>query len=521
MNTTSRPRGGNIARIVAPAAFAAALLGGCLPGPWDYTPTSKPYFQGVTMSAYAVAGRPAQDVCFERLLSLTEASSDARSWFDSASVEISGVFSNGAQTPLTLQPKPGAVNCFAGSPAALFVRGRSYNITARLAWDSAGIPTVSTLTATARIPAAFSVRDTAYAPAFALTGVGAGPLDPSGFRPVPYRNGDTVFYMPSKKFMELNLSELPHYFGTHYGPDVKAVLITRLFDTTESRPVNSFDTIAGIVPTLSHFYQPGNLNRLAYFPTGPIPGGRNLLDSMGIYSALFWTGRNRVYFYGVEAIYADYLSALEESEGNAKIRLPTNVAGGQGFFAGMVVDSFDVHIKLDGYTQAFPYRLARVAACREKGWYDNRDCIGFYREFCRDTLWSVPTCKREAIYTSIDTVERAALPPAIRDSVEVWLNGRWDSLPQLRIPADTLLRREMTARYCIDHNYPANVAACAAVKHECDTGTVGNGCHLILWTRCQIDYWKMPACGEGIKSYCSARKDVAKILCRGVEPYNE
>lgn len=493
MNTTSRIL----------AAAGALFLGGCLPGPWDYTPSGKPAFRGVTMFAYAVAGKPVEDACFERLLTLTEAASDSRAWYDSASVSVSGTFSTGNQT-LVLTPKALPVNCFEGPINARFVAGESYVITASFVWDSAGTIARSLLMATARIPAGFSIRDTAYAPAYALTGAGNAPLSPAGLIPVPYRNGDTVFYLPSKKIGDFNLSELSHFFLAHYNDDVKAVLMTRRFDSTEARPETSFDSIAGFVPSLSDFYMVGTLNRLILYPNVPVPTGRNLLDSMGMVNAWFWTGRNRIYFYGAEAIYADYQAALEESYENTKVRLPTNVTGGQGFFTGMAVDSFTVNIKLDGFTQAFPYRQTRVAACDDEGWYDSRDCIGYYREFCRDTLWSVPTCKQEAAYTSLDPVENLMLPDSVQDSLVVWAE------------ADSTLMKQAAGRYCIDNNYPAGVPQCAAVKAQCETGSPGNVCQKILWTRCEIGYWKLPACAEGIKSYCSVNRNVAKTLCRDV-----
>jgi hypothetical protein len=494
MNTTSRLL----------AAAGALLLGGCLPGPWDYTPSGKPAFRGVTMYAYAVAGRPVEDACFEHLLPLDEAASDSRAWYDSATVTVAGNFSTGNNQVLTLTPKPLPVNCFAGPSSALFLEGQSYVITASFVWDSAGTTARSLLTATARIPAGFSVRDTAYAPAYALTGVGSSPLNPAGLFPVPYRNGDTVYYLPAKKIGDFNLSELSHFFLARYGDDVKAVLMTRRFDSTEAKPETSFDSIAGFVPSLSDFYMVGTINRLILYPSVPTPGGRNLLDSMGMVNAWFWTGRNRIYFYGAEGIYADYHAALEESYENTKVRLPTNVTGGRGFFAGMGVDSFTVNIKLDGFTQAFAYNRTRVAACSEEGWYDSRECIGYYREFCRDTLWSVATCKREAAYTSLDPVESLMLPDSVQDSLAVWAEK------------DSTLMREAAGRYCIDNNYPAGVAECAPVKSQCEDGPPGNVCQKILWTRCMIGYWNLPACTEGIKSYCSVNRKVAKTLCRDV-----
>lgn len=492
MSTTSR------ASRTAVAAGAALWLGACLPGPWDYAPDTTPVFRGVTMTAYAVSGRPAEDVCFERLLTLTEGATDARSWFDSASVGIAGRFSNGADT-LTLQPKSGAVNCFAGPATARFLTGESYTLTARIVWDSAGQRAVSSLTATARIPTEFSVRDTAYAPRAALLGVANIDLtDPTAREPVPYVDGDSVYYMAAKN----SFSELSHFFRARRSPDVRAVLVTRRFDSTASRPETSFDTLLGIEPRLEDFYQNGTMNRLIVYQNEPL-GGRQILDSMGFVNAWFWTGRNRIYFYGAEQIYRDYHDALQESQGNSKIRLPTNVTGGRGFFAGMVVDSFDVNIRLDGATQAFPLAVTRVAACRDKGWHDSRDCIGYYPQYCAQNDWEPADCRLDAIYRGFSG-DSVFLPAALRDSARAW-SAR-----------DSLLKEEAERRFCTDNNYPAEVGACAPVKAECENSQSGNGCQLLLWTRCQLAYWDLPACAEGLKSYCRARRDVHQVLCRDV-----
>jgi hypothetical protein len=115
-------------------AGIALLLSGCLPGPWDYKPEHTPGFKGLTLSAYAVAGRPVENVCIERLLALSEASTDARPFHDSASVGISGTFSDNSQT-LALQPKARSANCFEGDTAARFVAGESYTLSARIVWS--------------------------------------------------------------------------------------------------------------------------------------------------------------------------------------------------------------------------------------------------------------------------------------------------------------------------------------------------------------------------------------------------
>lgn len=536
-------------RILLPAAGISLFLSGCLPGPWEYKPESDPGFRGLTLTAYAVAGQPAGDVCVERLLSLTEASTDAFPFYDSAAVGITGIFSDGGQT-LSLQPRPRPANCFEGDTAARFMAGESYTLNARIVWDSAGSSTVTELTAVAHVPADFSIADSAVAPSLASVGANLDSIfKPSVFMQLPpgprqlfleefgdtlsamdgdsaaldawldengermntrvrewlqgdllhYGRDDSLFYIGGR------FATLSHFFRSTRSDGVRGVLITQRHDTTESRPLNPFDELFGFTPDTADFYSPGDIRRLFFFPDAPKPAGGSILDSIGMSNSVFRTGPNRLYFYGVERIYADYLLAIQEAGGNPKIRVPSNVSGGKGFFAGMGVDSFDIHIRLDSATRAVPFPVSRAAHCRENGWFDSRDCLGYYREYCTATGWDRSDCRLDAIYTCLDPAEGPAAPPGLCDSASVWA------------AADPLLKEESERRWCIDNDYPAGVEECAPVRAECETGPDGNDCRRILWKRCELGYWDstaLPACAEGLKSFCRADGDTHRILCR-------
>ena len=231
-------------------------------------------------------------------------------------------------------------------------------------------------------------------------------------------------------------------------------------------------------------------------------------------NAWFWSGLNRLYFYGVEKAYTDYnFTNVSEAGGgpvdqNPKIQALTNVSGGRGFFAGMIVDSFDVFIKTDSLTQVYSYPATRAWTCRKQGWFNSRDCAGWYDDFCTSNEWKREDCRLDAIYTwgpvCNDPVLRISAPVGMCDSVTAY---------QTR---DTLLSVEALARYCIDHNYPATFPGCTEMRQECEQGKSGNGCQLILWKNCELKYWKPAPCIEGRKSYCRENGDVQKELCRGV-----
>jgi hypothetical protein len=532
---------------------AVAALAGCLPGPWDYRPESRPAFRGITASVYAVADRPVENACFEKLYQLDEASTEAFPFYDADSVTITGNFSDGAGTRL-LTRHPKTPNCFVGPSGSRFVRGESYALRARFTWDSAGATVTSVLTATARVPGDFGIVDTAYAPSLASAGAALDNITDSAtflhLPPVPrakflerygdtllalqgnapglaswelangirlrkdltewlqedlvtYRRGDSLYYLSAQS----NLSNLSHFFKARRDAAVKGVLISQRFDTLGSRPTTSFDSLFGIAPDTASFYYPGDHRRLIFYGDYRNPDGRHVFDSLGFVNAWFWSGRNRLYFYGAEAIYSDFQTAREEQSGNTKIVLPTNVTGGQGFFAGMVVDSFDVNIRLDGSTQSFTYAAARAAACRDKGWFSTRDCVGYYPAYCAANGWTTADCRVDAMSRAMDPVDSLTLPAALRDSARFW--ATWN-------PALTL---ESQRRYCIDENYRTDVPACAGVRAECENTASGNACQLILWKHCQLNYWQGPECVEGAKSYCRAKRDVARTMCREVPEF--
>ena len=480
---------------------AMLVLAGCiLPGPWDYTPSDKPTFRGIWASVYAVADRPADNVCFERQLSLDEGASDAFPFYDSASVGIAGVFSTGPST-LLLNPLYDTPNCFSGATGIHFLRNQSYQLTARFVWDSSGTEVVSVLHATAHIPQSFRISDTVVAPKLAQTGVvAAGPLDTNTnyqLSRFSYHRNDSVFYIGGTSQM----NNLSHYYHSVRSADVNGVLVTQRYDTNAGRPITSFDVILGLKPDTSQFYYPGDIRRLILYPSTISQSGYNVLDSMGVVNVWFWSGRNRLYFYGTEKSYTDYINTNVGVDQNPKIKPLTNVQGGMGFFSGMVVDSFDVFIKTDAQTQVYDYAATRAYTCRDKGWFGSRDCAGWYHQFCKDNE-NRGDCHLDAVYRCLDPVVKASDTTGLCTAAQSYA------------ATDTALNIEATRRFCIDNNYPTNVAACASVKNECVTGSLANGCQLVLWKSCELDYWKPAACTEGRKSYCREYGDTQKELCR-------
>jgi hypothetical protein len=528
------------------------MLAGCiLQGPWDFTPQNQTIFQGIWASGYAVAGNPANNVCFERLIPLSQGSTDAFPFYDSAQVRIDGTFSTGVG-PLLLHPLYDTPDCFSGDSTVHFLTGQVYALTARFVWDSSGSEVSSILTATATVPNSFGITDSAGAPALAKTGLSQATLfDPNIYMKLPpipraqiltlygdtlnalasdtaarnaylsshgsslaaqaalllqkdlisYGRGDTVFYIGGSG----QFNNLSHFYHSVRSSDVAGVLVTQRIDTLGEKPTTSLTGILGLKPDSSKFYRPGDIHTLSFYQSALHPNGSNVLDSIGVVNASFWIGLNRLYFYGVEKVYSDYiLTNGGQAAANPKIVPTSNVTGGKGFFAGMVLDSFDVNVKLDSTTQAYSEPAVRAVACRDQGWFSSRDCAGYYHQFCSETDWASTDCHLDAIYTCLDPTQSTTAPAGLCDSASTYA------------ASDSALNLEATRRYCIDHDYPANVAGCASVQNECVTGSLANGCQLILWQSCDLDYWKPAACVEGRQSYCREYDATEQELCHDV-----
>lgn len=549
MNTTSKPHTGRILPLAATAVLLA--LGACIQGPWDYYPENPPTFHGIFVTGYAIAGRPVENLCFERLLDLSEEKTEAFAFYDSAAVRITGSFGGTVRT-LTLSPLPDTPNCFQGDPALLVERGKAYDLEADIAWDSAGHLVASRLTATAKVPTDFAVHSTAAAPSLAKTGgVPANIFTPEFFAKLPpnvqqvmvkeygdtliklqsdtaalgaylkangakiqdrliglleedkftYKEGDTLYYLNGA------LNTLSHYYSSDRSADVNGVLITQRFDPNTERPVTSFDSPLGLKPDSGQYYFPGDIRRLIVYPDAKSDKGWKVLDSMGVVNTWFHTGRNRLYFYAFEQAYVDFTSTA--IEGEARVKPKFNVDGGQGVFAGGVPDSFDVYIKVDNLTRAYSLPAVHASYCREKsGWFRNQDCRGYYRSYCAAQAWAPADCGQDAIQACF----------------EADLNGNdtlkreCDSISQ-KASKDTAVLAAAVTRYCVAEAFPDRNGTCAAMKAQCQETIGVNTCKQALWDYCLDNDWRPSQCGLGLVSYCRDKPRLSETLCKHADEY--
>ncbi|GHV14784.1 hypothetical protein AGMMS49938_11520 [Fibrobacterales bacterium] len=318
-----------------------ALLLACQ-GPWDYYPENPENYQGIWASAFVVSERPIENVCFDKLHKLDELRLPSFAFYDSASIKITGKFSNaGTDEEISISLYPDTAdfnqnpNCFLGASNALAKAGERYSIKAYFKWDSAGKTVESNLSAETYIPQKFKVKKI-----YDLLGA-------------PHAQGDTLTYMPPPFDMK------SHYFVPEYSDDVGAALVSMIYGTDVFWGENTIDKIAG------QFSTDGDTARHAVFgDREQVYVAQNLqisnmkkdIDSIPIIAmqtpAL---GKAAFLFYATTRDYTDYYADKPIS----------NITDGAGIFAGMLVDTVVVYFKpLDGI-KIYSYDDAQKAWCMQ------------------------------------------------------------------------------------------------------------------------------------------------------------
>ncbi len=550
------------------AVFAAAVaLSGCLQGPWDYKPERVLPYKGIHTTAYLVAERPVADVCFEAFIPLSQGWTNARPFYRDAEVVVEGPFSNGASS-LTLTPRApwlsspltnssnASPNCFEGPADAFPLRGESYSLRARFTWDSLGAEIESEFSATTTIPAVFSTKDSAAAPSLARTGFGgSGVLDidfllalPEGPRNqlldefsaqldtlaslagdsaayqeyltaqapavaarvtqllqgdlIHYAEGDTLFFMRGGSAIE-NLS---HYVGVNFDSTTTAVLLSHRWDTLGNRVTIAFDQLFGIKPDTVDQYYPGDIHRLVVFPSVEQREGGNILDSIGLVNAWFFTGLNRFYFHAFGLEYWKY-NTTATLDPNPSVPRYTNIEGGAGVFAGAALDSFEVNIKADFGAELWPQPIAKGLYCGFKGWWSTRECRAYEAPFCRMRGWSDEDCQIQARRDCLLEPEGESRPS---DSICAII----DSIAGI----DEAFRDEVEIVACLESDFELSLSglsrSCTDWKETCLEGEPQNACRKNLIKRCELDYWQGDLCEAVRPRYCDETEKPAAALCR-------
>jgi len=342
-------------------------------GPWDYYPENPENYRGIWISAYIISGRPVTNVCLEKMHNLNEVYMRGFAFYDSASIEIQGIF-NGKDTSIFLKPdtanfahKP---NCFVGDENLIAEPDANYNMHASVTWDSAGKKTTSKFNAKTHIPKKFKIK-TAY--------------DLQGKQ---YKENDTVQYLPPPMDMK------SHYFVPEYSnEDIGGALITMVYDTSGLYwGENSIDQIAKQFnsernDTASHA-QFGDRQYMNTATNMQISSFNKEIDSIPIMGLrLPAIGNIKFLFYATTREYIDYRNTFLSGYDDPRIKSIYNIDGGAGIFAGMLVDTFEVNFKTSPDVKIFSYAETQKSYCMQEdeeynveNWKTHSRCLAFWEQ---------------------------------------------------------------------------------------------------------------------------------------------
>ena len=351
--------------------FAIALLS--CQGPWSYYPEDPENYQGIWITAYIVSGRSVENVCIEKMHNLNEVYMRGFAFYDSASIEITGVF-NGRDTAIFLKPdtadfarKP---NCFAGDKNLMPEAGENYSMNATIAWDSIGKKTISKFSAKTQIPREFKIKK-----AYDLLGN-------------QFSEKDTILYLPPPVDMKSN------YFIPEYSnEDIGGALVSMVYGDTAGLywGENSIDKLAeqfGVgVDSARHAHFGDRL--LLYTATNmQIANTNKDIDSIPVLGLMFPAiGNIKLLFYATTREYIEYMNTFLFGNSDSRIKPVYNIENGAGIFAGMLVDTFEINMKTLQNVKTYSYTDAQKSYCMQEdrqynveNWKTRSQCLEFWEK---------------------------------------------------------------------------------------------------------------------------------------------
>jgi hypothetical protein len=564
-------------------AISMLLLSSCgFQGPWEYKPEKQDIYRGIWVYGHIVADRPIQDLCFEKLYSLDETWTEAFAFFDSAQVQVTGVFSGQSQTVVTIQ-HPSRANCFVGDSSLLAQPGESYTLNATIWWDSAGTAAQSILSGVAYVPTNFKVvkgltrpealpfqqvsdsaltvdsllslygdtlttllSDTAALSDFLTDNpdlmlllvqlfpdqadsLGFGAVDSTEqddqFVYIPFASGDTLRYLNQ----DLKLSGWPHKLVTSYSEDVGGVLISHFFDSTGGEFESLFSNFGGFAADTGDYASSGFQHRNQYYLAQSDIDGTNIIDSLPLFNLYLKAGLNRFVVYGTDTAYGYYVqTAIVENE-SAKVQKRYNIEGGAGFFSGFIADTIDIYITVMDSAKYFPFAITRPYNCRyiaqpfaDESKAKNGDWPKSWTiaesAYCRELYQ--PHCESVG-YNEVDCIGASVYQSYLQG--QSW-DYYYDSLSlDFGQEQVTKFKNWGDILYCTYEGFPQNsTAPCDSLQIECQQTEGENDCKTYLWIACedvQWDYETHPQCGPALVSYVKDKNVNSSILEKQVNNY--
>jgi len=341
-------------------------------GPWSYYPENPENYKGIWITAYIVSGRPVNYVCLEKMHNLNEVYMRGFAFYESASIEIKGIFS-GRDTSVFLKPDTANFahrpNCFVGDEDLIAEADANYDMYVSVTWDSAGKKTTSEFSAKTHIPKKFKIKR-----AYDLLGK-------------QFKERDTIVYLPTPMDMK-SIYFIPEYSNE----DIGGAIVTMIYGDTSGlywgenfidKLVAQFDTDGNDTARHARF---GDRRLLSTADNIQISNINKEIDSIPVMGlSLPAIGNIKLLFYATTREYMDYRSTFLQGNDDSRVKPIYNIEGGAGIFAGMLVDTFELNFKTTPEVKTYPYSEAQKSYCMLKdreyeveNWKTHSECLAFW-----------------------------------------------------------------------------------------------------------------------------------------------
>lgn len=420
-------------------ALASTLVLGACNGPWNIDPSDEVGRDPeLIVSCMLVGGRPFDTLWLERTTPIQGRYDSTRVFVEEAAIRV-----RNAADPtdsVTYRPVGGSGVAWVPVETRSARAGATYELEAQVRWNasrewpSGREVRTTTLHASTTLPSDWSVREKApEAPIEALIPSLAGGAEPTSdsatlrvwererpgavarwklglgtidsvragipvTRPVVW--GDTVWYIHSDSRPVRNIAGQPvtltnrqYVYTTRRGAGFGGMFSVQHFDPTSARiepalvkalrmavgdPARSTEDSAAD-------YQAGGSRYFEAYPAyaDAVVGWPDHIYTSNI--AIGYTGRYLTRYYAVDGRYVTYSQAKTAiAGGDRTVARYTNIQGGQGYFTGALVDSFQLFVRTAS-PDTIPLEALRGAACRVAWDRHIHNGRGFDERFCSGT----------------------------------------------------------------------------------------------------------------------------------------
>lgn len=420
------------------AILSTLVLGACN-GPWNIDPSDEVGRDpDLIVSNLVVGGRPFDTLWLERTVPIQGKYDSTLPFVESAVIRVRNVADT--TDSVSYRPAPGSAVAWLPVETRLAKAGATYALDAQVRWNASrewpsGRDLRTTrLHASTTLPSDWSVRDQApEAPIEALIpslAAGAEPASDSATlrewererpgavgrwklglgtidsvragipvtRPVVW--GDTVWYIHSDARQVRNFAGQPvtitnrqYVYHTRRGAGFGGMFSVQIFDATSARIepalVRALNKALGgadyTTEDSASDYQPGGSRYFEGYAaySNAVWGWPDRIYTSNI--AIGYTGRYLTRYFAVDPRYVTYSQAKTAIAGGDKTAARyTNIEGGQGYFTGSLVDSFQLHVRTSS-PDTTPLEALRGAACRVAWDRHINDGRRFEEKFCLGT----------------------------------------------------------------------------------------------------------------------------------------